>query len=258
MFFNKPHTHLKFCLHLLLFLNLQNTLFAQQKEGVLFVGNSFTYYWNLPKVVEEMAASRSLHWDVYQGTLPAATLEQHWKGERKLTTKKLLAKKKFSKIILQDQSANPLKNQANSSLYMGNFINHPKSKNSTFYLFSTWLYPGIIDPLPQTPYPIEDFMKTIGQKHIANILPVGRAFAVFQDRYPEFKLLSDDQKHPSPNGTYLAACVIFGTLSGESPKGLPSQIKVEDKKEHKTLYYIMVEKKVAMACQEIAAAVLGY
>ena len=24
-------------------------------------------------------------------------------------------------------------------------------------------------------------MKTIGQKHIANILPVGRAFAVFQD-----------------------------------------------------------------------------
>ena len=249
-FLNIKHT-------LLLLLICQSVVFAQKKERILFIGNSFTYYWNLPKVVEEMAVSRSLKWDVYQATLPAAKLEQHWKGERKLTTKKLVSKKKFSKIILQDQSANPLKNTANTSLYMGSFINNPKSKNSSFYLFSTWLYPGIISPLPSTPYPIENVMQTIAQDQQAEVLSVGRAFALFQERYPEFKLLSDDQKHPSPNGTYLAACIIFGKISGQTPVGLPSKIKVEDKKENKTLYYIMVEKKVAKACQEIAVAVLN-
>ena len=244
---------------LLLFLSLGATsLFAQQKERVLFIGNSFTYYWNLPKVVEEMATSKGLNWEVYQATLPAATLEQHWKGERKLRTKKLISRKKFDKIILQDQSANPLKNTANSNRYIANFIDHPKAQNAQFYLFSTWLYPKIIEPYPESPYPIEKVMSDIAQKNRAKVLQVGRAFAQFQKRYPSFKLLSDDQKHPSPNGTYLAACVIFGKLSGQSPMGLPHRIKVEDKKEHKTLYYMMVENKVAEACQEIAARILGF
>ncbi len=99
-------------------------------------------------------------------------------------------------------------------------------------------------------------MRTIAQDYQAEVVTVGCAFALFQERYPEFKLLSDDQKHPTPNGIYLAACVIFGEISGQTPVGLPSKLKVEDKKEHKILYYIMIEKKIAEACQEIAVAIL--
>lgn len=63
------------------------------------------------------------------------------------------------------------------------------------------------------------------------IAPVGPAFAAV---YAEsaaagdpldpgatfFRLYSDDGSHPSPLGTYLAACVIYATITGESPEGL--------------------------------------
>ena len=49
---------------------------------------------------------------------------------------------------------------------------------------------------------------------------IGRAFDTFKSKYPEYKLLTDDMKHPSPNGSYLAACVVFSTLSNQSSKGL--------------------------------------
>ncbi|MBM4367547.1 MAG: hypothetical protein FJ102_15145 [Deltaproteobacteria bacterium] len=35
-------------------------------------------------------------------------------------------------------------------------------------------------------------------------------------------LYSDDGSHPSPLGTYLAACVVFATITGEDPAGLPA------------------------------------
>ena len=38
----------------------------------------------------------------------------------------------------------------------------------------------------------------------------------------------DDNKHPSPNATYLAACIFFSTITGESPLGLPKRFEVKN------------------------------
>ena len=35
---------------------------------------------------------------------------------------------------------------------------------------------------------------------------------------------SDDKKHPTRQGTYLAACVFYATMYGRSPEGLPGSI----------------------------------
>ena len=66
---------------------------AQEKERILFVGNSFTFYWNLPSQVEQMAKERGLLWDVEQTTASGASLRDHWQGNKALTTKQLLEKK---------------------------------------------------------------------------------------------------------------------------------------------------------------------
>ena len=40
-----------------------------------------------------------------------------------------------------------------------------------------------------------------------------------------------DRKHPNATGTYLAACVFYATIYGESPEGLPGRIaKLTDAK----------------------------
>jgi len=79
----------------------------------------------------------------------------------------------------------------------------------------------------------------------------GNAFDRFKSKYPEHKLLGDDIKHQSANGTYLAACVIFSTLSNQSSKGLSYRYSGKDNNEKK-IYYIFTNGSVAEKCQEIA------
>ena len=70
----------------LLFISCSNaTEFSAEKNGtfpfeiinekILFIGNSFTFYWNLPSQVEKMSIERGLNWDVKHFTVPSATLE---------------------------------------------------------------------------------------------------------------------------------------------------------------------------------------
>ena len=59
-----------------------------------------------------------------------------------------------------------------------------------------------------------------------------------------------DGKHPSPEGTYLAACVYFKTFTGESPVGLSRRYERKDQN-GKKIFLGMVEKYSAKICQDI-------
>ena len=50
--------------------------------------------------------------------------------------------------------------------------------------------------------------------------PVGLAWQQVRREHPEIGLWDPDGSHPSRAGTYLAACVLYATLFGESPEGL--------------------------------------
>ena len=54
----------------------------------------------------------------------------------------------------------------------------------------------------------------------ALLVPVGDAFRLCHDTRPEIGLYMPDHYHPSPEGTYLAACVFFAALSGCDPRTL--------------------------------------
>ena len=62
-------------------------------------------------------------------------------------------------------------------------------------------------------------------------------------------------KHQSANGTYLAACVIFSTLSSQSSKGLTHRYFGKDSN-GKKIYYILTNAGVAEKCQEIADSIV--
>lgn len=72
------------------------------------------------------------------------------------------------------------------------------------------------------------------------VAPVGVAFRLIYDGVVEagqnpgdasslfHRLYDRDETHPSPLGTYLAACVMFGTITGESPAGLPPALGISE------------------------------
>lgn len=226
---------------------LQST--AQKKERILFVGNSFTFYYNIPTTVEQMARERGLCWKVKQSTAGGATLKQHWQGKKLLKTKRLLQRKRFSRIVFQDHSTYPLIAIDTTAKYLE--LLHSTAKGTPKrYLYATWTYPGIPGNIPNS-LPIETALREKAMNPSSTMVSVGRAFDRFQAIYPEIPLLTSDDKHPSPNGSYLAACVLFAQLSGQSSKGLARRTASKTRK-GKQLYYYIVEAAAAKKCQEIA------
>jgi hypothetical protein len=227
-------------------------LFSQDKEEILFVGNSFTFYWNLPSVIQEMSDERNLNWNVTQSTAGGATLKQHWLGEKNLKSKKLIEENLFSRIIFQDHSMNPIIAIDSTKKYYTQFKDLIPSSTKT-YFYSTWMYPKMDDPNRDLlkKNPIETNLINSGINKSSMLLLVGKAFDRFRSKYPEHKLLGDDMKHQSANGTYLAACVIFSTLSNQSSKGLTYRYSGKDSN-GKKIYFILTNGGVAEKCQEIA------
>ena len=96
----------------------------------------------------------------------------------------------------------------------------------------------------------------ISEEENIDFIPVGRAFKLFQDKHPNYNLFFDDDKHSSPNGTYLAACVIFAKISGESTVGLPSRFFEYNEEENKWIYFNIVDKNFAALSQKISDEII--
>lgn len=201
--------------------------------------------------IEQLAKDKGLRWEVHQSTAGGATLKQHWKGEKQLKTKKRIRKKKYNHLIFQDHSTYPLTAIDTTQKYLNKLIN-VSSKKSKKYIYATWNYPSILKgEHPQnSSLKIEQALTSI-QPPSSVILPVGRAFDLFQDRYPDQTLFTSDNKHPNPIGSYLAACVIFSKISNMSSKGLVRRVSKKATK-GKDIFYFIVEKKAAAQCHSIA------
>lgn len=226
--------------------------FSITNEKILFIGNSFTFYWNLPSQVQKMSVERGLNWEVKHFTSSSATLKIHFNNPE---LKSLLENEKFDHIILQEHSTGPLTDPESSRFYFGQILSLIPSTTKVHF-FSTWMYPAIesLNSDNQV-FPIEESIKKIVDGTNTSVIPIGRAFRTFQDKYPDYNLLTDDNKHPSPNGTYLASCVIFSHLSAESSKNLSRRFKGVDSLGN-DIYYSIVESEISVLLQEIADDVI--
>jgi hypothetical protein len=61
---------------------------------------------------------------------------------------------------------------------------------------------------------------TIAREQGIPAVPAGYAWWRARRQYPDIDLWQADGSHPSRNGTYLAACVFYSAIFGESPEGL--------------------------------------
>ena len=222
-------------------------------EKILFIGNSFTFYWNLPSQVERMSIERGLNWDVKHFTLPSATLKTLWNDP---DLKSILESETFDHVIIQEHSTNILTNaNGNSEFYFGQ-ITSLIPDSTQIHFFSTWMYPSMEQyNINNEEYPIEETIKQIIEGTTTKIIPIGRAFKLFQSKYPQFNLFMEDDKHPNPNGSYLASCVIFSHLSAESSLNLSKRYKGFDSK-GVDIYYSFVEDEVLTFLQQISDEVI--
>lgn len=73
---------------------------------------------------------------------------------------------------------------------------------------------------PEMTAQLADATTKVANEANAMVIPVGLAFAEAIKADPSLELYRADKTHPSPEGTYLEACVTFATMFHRSPVGL--------------------------------------
>ncbi|MEL6717684.1 MAG: DUF4886 domain-containing protein [Bacteroidota bacterium] len=222
---------------------------AQQTvpENVLFIGNSYTYFWNLPQLVEIMCESQSIDLKTRQSTSGGVSLGTHWRGERFLQSAEKIKSEQFDAVVFQDHSRRSI-DHPDSLLYFGKlWCDLAQKHQAETYLYMTWARAW--NPLMQEKI-------TAGYQKLAamtqsKIVPVGPAWAYAKTLRPDLQLYDPDGSHPSTIGTYLSACVFFAVLTGKSPVGLPARLVTKDKN-NDPLYLMIISPNDAQFCQEVA------
>lgn len=202
------------------------TLSAQSDSlKVLFIGNSYTYFWNLPHQINALAASKNIPLSCDQSTNGGVNLGHHWNSERNLESKSMIRSSRYNHVVLQDHSLRAFLEP--DSLYKyGNLLGDEiKRSNAQSYIYLTWARKD--NPLMQMKNN-QAYIQLANQIG-AKVVPVGPAWEKSRMLRPELELYDPDGSHPSAIGAYLSACVFYAVFTGESPIGLTSRLTARDK-----------------------------
>ena len=192
---------------------------------VLFIGNSYTAVNNLPTIFAKLACSGGHRAEVSMVANGGWTLANHLASP---DTQAKLTEQKWDFVVLQEQSQIPAQEAARTSgMYPAarQLVGQINGLGARPIFFMTW---GHANGWPESGLPNYDAMQAqlavgylgIAQELHAAVAPVGTAWSATRALAPDLQLWQDDGSHPSGLGTYLAACVFYAALFGQSPVGL--------------------------------------
>ena len=198
---------------------------------VLFIGNSYTFFNNLPDLVAGIAAADP-DGPVIVPTLATrggATLRRHLENGSAL---KSLGTGKWDFVVLQEQSllggsekdgkvivGDPTAFHASTREWVGRI----RAAGATPLLFMTWA-PWSPPDATRAQKELADAYLSIGRELNVKVAPVGMAWAEARRRLRTLELHTRDGSHPTSTGSYLSALVMYATLTGRSPVGSPAVI----------------------------------
>ena len=208
---------------------------AAQKDQpfrVLFIGNSLTYYNNLPHLLEQLAASSNVPRKLETRLVGfgGATLHSHWERGWAL---KAIREGPWDYVVLQEQSSLGAVYMVNGMRwippdpeffhqYARLFDEEIKRTGAKTIFFLTWARK---DTPPREQAALTYAYMKIARELRAIVAPVGIAWQETRKGESEFNLYFGDGSHPSSTGSYLAACVFYSLLYEKSPLGLSARIR---------------------------------
>jgi hypothetical protein len=191
---------------------------ANSSLNALFIGNSFTARNDLPGLIAMLAEAGRQRLDHRLISAGGASLRMHWnKGE----ALRAIQGGGYDHVVLQEQSTLPIKNAKRFHENVRLFDQAIRSAGSKTALYMTWARKHT----PQAQDAITDAYNAIGRELDATVVPVGAVWRRFLREHPGVPLHDEDQSHPTLAGSYLAACVFYGVLFGQSPVGIEAGVE---------------------------------
>ena len=194
---------------------------------VLFIGNSYTYYNEMPKIVEALAAGNGKELITHQVTKGGWYLHKYLDEKNEFHDKlmELIAENKYEVCFLQEQSMCPYLDYERFTDGAKRLMNLMENVAGEFVLYQTWARKEGSPSLEKHNLTAQEFGEGIvaayekfGAEMGLRVSPVGRMFAKFRSVDPETELYNEDKSHPAYAGSCLAALQHYKTLFGELPE----------------------------------------
>jgi hypothetical protein len=215
---------------------------------VLFIGNSFTYFNDMPytflNMIKTLDPASRVEAIAYGGYDLSRYCDEDSEVGKMAISK--IVSYEWDYIVLQEQSLRPCTDPEGFIAAVKKLSTIASQINAKVVLYQTWAYGDGSEKLSKTGMTyaemsdrLSDAYQRAAEASGAVVAPVGRMFSYVTASDHITRLLNaDDCYHPSTSGSYLAACVIYRTITGKSTIGLPCPSNV-------SLYNLSVVQKLS-------------
>jgi hypothetical protein len=199
---------------------------VERAVRVLLIGNSYTQANLMPHLLgrlsESVRGARPLHVEaVVKG---GYTLRQHLELGEAATR---IRRGHYDQVVLQGHSLSALNDPFELDQSARLFHRMIERTGARTVLYATWprepdaeFYRAQLGvrSFSAMASRVAHTYARLGGRLKARVAPVGRAFARALAAAPGLVLYRADGSHPTETGSFLAACVLYGTLTGEDPR----------------------------------------
>jgi hypothetical protein len=221
---------------------------SEKISSLMLVGNSFFYYNNslhnhlgdLIKNDPNVTSMKRRSITINGSDLPWHDIESYLSNEHigsfRIDTKNNnkyvpSSNTKIDAVIFMGCSLCPIHPDTKDTfqVYVQKYSEIIRDKNAEPMLFMSWPYKN----KPEMISSLRDVFINTANKNNLLLIPAGEAFYRFDSTYPEIDLYTKDLRHPSKEGTYLAAAVVFASLYGKATAGNPGIMNLDPEVAHK-------------------------
>lgn len=192
---------------------------AAETLRVLFVGNSLTIYNDLPWIVAALSRGHELRIVSGMVALPGAALEDHWADGG---ARREIASGRWDVVIMQQGPSSLPASRASLIEWATRFAEEIRASGARPALWTVW------PSAPRRAY-FEDVIRSYRDAAAAchcELLPAGEAWREARRASRRVMLYDPDEVHPSEEGSYLAALVIWAGLTGADVATAPAHLEL--------------------------------
>jgi hypothetical protein len=184
---------------------------------VLFIGNSLTYFNDLPGTVAGLAGSANVTIHVVSVAEPNLALIDHVEGSTNAVD--VIRQGGWNYVVLQ---------QGPSALSLSRDTLIIATRQLATQIEAVGARPALLMVWPESSrFAVFDDVRDSYRAAAADVgglfLPAGEAWRTAWAADPQLPLYGPDGYHPSELGTYLAALVVYEGITGNDSRALPDQ-----------------------------------
>lgn len=188
---------------------------------VLFIGNSLTYFNNLPRSLSSMALTAGDTIQVEMIAKPNYALIDHITYNSGAVA--AISRGGWDVVVLQQGPTTQPVNRDSLVLWTRMFDSIIRPTGARTALFMVWPQGASVQGFEAVRRAYQDAADAVN----GLFLPAGLAWQAALERDGTLALYGPDNFHPTPLGSYLAAITIYGEVTGHDPRRLSANAVVD-------------------------------